>query len=68
MCSLARGFTASSAVGAAEAAPEAPQRTHFGGLADQDRIFTNLYGQADPFIKVRSQPSVLPLVLRLGQA
>ena len=24
----------------------------FGGLKDQDRIFTNLYGRHDPFIKV----------------
>ncbi len=36
--------------------PEAkPERTVFGGLKDQDRIFTNLYGRHDPFIKVSFQ-------------
>jgi len=24
----------------------------FGGLQDKDRIFTNIYGRHDPFIKV----------------
>ena len=47
MCSLVRAFAAQ-----AEQAAEAPQRTHFGGLKDEDRIFTNLYGRNDPFIKV----------------
>jgi hypothetical protein len=28
------------------------ERTSFGGLKDQDRIFTNIYGRHDPFIKV----------------
>jgi len=30
---------------------EASQKTSFGGLKDEDRIFTNLYGQHDPFLK-----------------
>jgi len=34
---------------AAEAAPA--ERTVFGGLKDEDRIFTNLYGRHDPFLK-----------------
>ncbi|KAL9241272.1 hypothetical protein vseg_015402 [Gypsophila vaccaria] len=28
-----------------------PEKTHFGGLKDEDRIFTNLYGIHDPFLK-----------------
>ena len=28
------------------------EKTSFGGLKDEDRIFTNLYGRLDPFIKV----------------
>lgn len=28
------------------------EKTSFGGLKDEDRIFTNLYCQGDPFIKV----------------
>ena len=28
------------------------ERTVFGGLQDKDRIFTNIYGRHDPFIKV----------------
>ncbi len=31
-------------------APAAPARVH-GGLKDADRIFTNLYGKHDPFLK-----------------
>ncbi|GJP72830.1 hypothetical protein CLOP_g3584 [Closterium sp. NIES-67] len=31
--------------------PPPPERTVFGGLSDSDRIFTNLYGLHDPFIK-----------------
>lgn len=30
--------------------PPPPPRVH-GGLKDQDRIFTNLYGKHDPFLK-----------------
>ena len=37
---------------AAEAPPPPPAKTSFGGLKDEDRIFTNLYGRHDPFIKV----------------
>ena len=40
------------------ASGEAPQRTHYGNLQDQDRIFTNLYGQNDPFLKAR--PPLVP--------
>lgn len=29
----------------------ATEETHFGGLKDEDRIFTNLYGLHDPFLK-----------------
>lgn len=32
---------------AAPAAPAPPTKTKFGPLADQDRIFTNLYGRHD---------------------
>lgn len=28
-------------------AQQKPQKTHYGGLADKDRIFTNLYGERD---------------------
>ncbi|KAJ4960323.1 hypothetical protein NE237_020233 [Protea cynaroides] len=31
--------------------PPPPEKTHFGGLKDEDRIFTNLYGIHDPFLK-----------------
>ncbi|KAB5537761.1 hypothetical protein DKX38_015294 [Salix brachista] len=31
--------------------PPPPEKTHFGGLKDEDRIFTNLYGMQDPFLK-----------------
>eukprot|EP00210_Caulerpa_lentillifera_P009010 g8600.t1 len=30
---------------------EVSQKTSFGGLKDEDRIFTNLYGRHDPFLK-----------------
>ena len=32
--------------------PIAQEKTSFGGLKDEDRIFTNLYCQGDPFMKV----------------
>jgi len=35
----------------------AVEKTSFGNLKDEDRIFTNLYGVHDPFIKVRIQRS-----------
>lgn len=33
--------------------PQQPvkEKTHFGGLKDEDRIFTNLYGLHDPYLK-----------------
>ncbi|KAL6000486.1 hypothetical protein ACLOJK_024185, partial [Asimina triloba] len=31
--------------------PPPPEKTHFGGLKDEDRIFTNLYGLHDPFLQ-----------------
>lgn len=31
--------------------PPPQEKTHFGGLKDEDRIFTNLYGVHDPFLK-----------------
>ncbi|GAB2234274.1 hypothetical protein Drorol1_Dr00003520 [Drosera rotundifolia] len=31
--------------------PPPPEKTHFGDLKDEDRIFTNLYGLHDPFLK-----------------
>lgn len=31
--------------------PPPPEKTHFGGIKDEDRIFTNLYGMNDPFLK-----------------
>ncbi|XP_021855341.2 NADH dehydrogenase [ubiquinone] flavoprotein 1, mitochondrial [Spinacia oleracea] len=31
--------------------PPPPERTHFGGLKDEDRIFTNLYGLHSPFLE-----------------
>ena len=37
-------------VSRAYASVEAPERTH-GNLSDADRIFTNLYGRHDPFLK-----------------
>ena len=50
ICRLLRAF---SAAPAEAPKPDAkPERTVFGGLKDQDRIFTNLYGRHDPFIKV----------------
>lgn len=32
--------------------PQLAEKTSYGGLKDEDRIFTNLYCQGDPFIKV----------------
>lgn len=31
--------------------PPPAEKTHFGGLKDEDRIFTNVYGVHDPFLK-----------------
>jgi len=35
----------------AQPAPPPPEKTSFGGLKDDDRIFQNIYGRHDPFIK-----------------
>jgi len=51
-CSALRAYSA-----AAEAPPAPPAKTSFGGLKDEDRIFTNLYGRHDPFIKVSNRLS-----------
>ena len=32
----------------------------YGNLSDQDRIFTNLYGKHDPFLKVRQDKNRTP--------
>ncbi|KAI9168994.1 hypothetical protein LWI28_005100 [Acer negundo] len=52
------GFRSLSTQGATTAStpqppppPPPPEKTHFGGLKDEDRIFTNLYGLHDPFLK-----------------
>ncbi len=55
-CSLERGYAAAPAVQQAAPQAQAGERTHWGGLQDKDRIFTNLYGRHDPFLKVRSSP------------
>lgn len=55
VCSLLRAFAAQ-----AEQAAEAPPRSH-GGLKDEDRIFTNLYGRGDPFLKVGTPLSLQAL-------
>ena len=47
---LLRAFSAAPAPPSAPA-PQEEARVH-GGLKDEDRIFTNLYCQGDPFIKV----------------
>lgn len=49
--SVARAFSTAAPGAAAAAPPHAPERTVFGGLKDQDRIFTNIYGRHDPFMK-----------------
>jgi hypothetical protein len=43
--------SAAPAAAAAAAPSPAPERTTFGGLKDEDRIFTNIYGRHDPFLK-----------------
>jgi len=52
-------FSAQAAAAAPNAAPQAappvPERTVFGGLKDEDRIFTNIYGRHDPFLKGAEQ-------------
>jgi len=48
--SVARAMSTGAAAGAP---PPAPERTSFGGLKDEDRIFQNIYGRHDISIKVR---------------
>ena len=38
-------------LGAAAPARQFAEKTSFGGLRDEDRIFTNVYGRHDPFLK-----------------
>ncbi len=38
-------------LGAAAPARQFAEKTSFGGLRDEDRIFTNVYGRHDPFMK-----------------
>merc|ERR1719379_3147227 len=48
----AAGRLAPGRLGAAAApARQFAERTSFGGLRDEDRIFTNVYGRHDPFMK-----------------
>eukprot|EP00891_Asterochloris_glomerata_P009680 jgi/Astpho2/9680/Aster-08401 len=49
--SLERGYAAAPAAQQAAPQAQAGERTHWGGLQDKDRIFTNLYGRHDPFLK-----------------
>ena len=43
--------TAAATPAAATPPPPPPEKTSFGSLSDEDRIFTNIYGRHDPFIK-----------------
>jgi len=63
--SFARAFSTAAPGAAPAAPPPAPERTVFGGLKDQDRIFTNIYGRHDPFMKVREGVHVGDVFLRL---
>lgn len=42
---------ASSATPPPPPPPPPAEKTHFGNLKDEDRIFTNLYGKYDPYMK-----------------
>lgn len=44
-----------SVVRCARFSADAGEKTSFGGIQDDDRIFTNLYGKHDPFLKVRAR-------------
>ena len=50
-----QGVAAPAAAAAAENYSCAAEKTSYGGLKDEDRIFTNLYGKHDPFLKVCGQ-------------
>lgn len=56
--SVAAPAVAAAAPAAAAAVPAAPPKPQlkakYGGLSDQDRIFTNIYGKHDPFVTVRT--------------
>ena len=43
------------------APPPPPEKTSYGGLKDEDRIFTNLYRQGDPFLKVTLDLLLVPV-------
>merc|ERR1719182_207883 len=47
----AAGRLAPGRLGAAAPARQFAEKTSFGGLRDEDRIFTNVYGRHDPFMK-----------------
>jgi len=64
LCSALRSFAAQ----ASSAPPPPPEKTSYGGLKDEDRIFTNLYRQGDPFIKVTNASCVHPLSSSVGVA
>lgn len=55
LCSASRSFSTQAATTSSTPQPPPPppppEKTHFGGLKDEDRIFTNLYGLHDPFLK-----------------
>ncbi|GJN10844.1 hypothetical protein PR202_ga28975 [Eleusine coracana subsp. coracana] len=55
LCSASRSFSTQAATTSSTPQPPPPppppEKTHFGGLKDEDRIFTNLYGVHDPFLK-----------------
>ena len=48
LCSALKAYSAQTS----PAPPPPPEKTSYGGLKDEDRIFTNLYRQGDPFLKV----------------
>jgi NADH dehydrogenase (ubiquinone) flavoprotein 1 len=55
LCPASRSFSTQAATTSSTPQPPPPppppEKTHFGGLKDEDRIFTNLYGLHDPFLK-----------------
>eukprot|EP00878_Enallax_costatus_P034113 GHUV01037749.1.p2 GENE.GHUV01037749.1~~GHUV01037749.1.p2 ORF type:complete len:121 (-),score=22.85 GHUV01037749.1:648-1010(-) len=56
---LQHAVRALSTAAPAPAAP-APEKTSFGNLKDDDRIFQNIYGRHDLSIKASSSPAVAP--------
>lgn len=57
LCSALRSFSAQTS----PAPPPPAEKTSYGGLKDEDRIFTNLYRQGDPFIKVTLDLLLVPV-------